>query len=330
MGLVRPAALLLLSASVVAAPDCPAGTTAMGSTPGGEWAVCEATARRDGGLVYTHRNGSVVEIEKTAEALFGCGERGPVPEDATAGCNASIDNPTYLAQLNGAEPSYSAMKGFLPPMVYDGGYNKMDPVHFHGSRDPAQDGAGHFNVHTWTGSRSSSTDAAFDSNGADISEMGYPTMNQFTGKYGRSSAVFKNSIETLGQKEGLWGGCKHRTVTVRMPAPSLLRPFLPNRAAHRHVPLQGQGRRRHHQRLRLRQAAPALPLARRPHLLPLKPGAGAVRYALHKQHRKQFECSLDRVDRLPRRRHAGEPRSGCFLPRRQVRRPARSVFAMRV
>ena len=209
MALQRPAALLLLSASAAAAPDCPAGTTAMGSTPGGEWTVCEATARRDGGLVYTHRNGSVVEIEKTAEALFGCDGASPA-RDATAGCNASIDNPTYLAQLDGAEPSYSAMKGFLPPMVYDGGYNKMDPVHFHGSRDPAQDGAGHFNVHTWTGSRSSSTDAAFDSNGADISEMGYPTMNQFTGKYGRSSAVFKNSIEPLGQKEGLWGGCKRR------------------------------------------------------------------------------------------------------------------------
>ena len=54
----------------------------------------------------------------------------------------------------------------------------MDPVHYHGSRDPAQDGIGHFNVHTWTGSRSSSTDVAFDSNGADINAMGYPTMNQ--------------------------------------------------------------------------------------------------------------------------------------------------------
>ena len=121
MRVVRVLALLIGSsgsaapAAASATVTCAAGFRAMGSTPGGEWTVCEATARRDGGLVFTHSNGTTIAFEKTAEALFGCNGASPT-KNATAGCSM-MDNPTYLEQLGGAEPSYSVMKGFLPPMI---------------------------------------------------------------------------------------------------------------------------------------------------------------------------------------------------------------------
>eukprot|EP01051_Picozoa_sp_SAG22_P001014 SAG22_NODE_35_length_27276_cov_20.395849_2_plen_444_part_00 len=193
---------------------CPAGTTRMGTTAGGTaggaagaWTVCEATSLRNGSLQFINANGTAVDIEKSAEPLFGCNGADPV-RNATAGCSMQT-NDGYLAELGDAEdPAYSVMRGFLPPMVYDGGYNRMDPAHLPpNTRDPAASIAdGHQNVHTWVGSRSSWTDVPFDSNGGDISYLGTPVMNQWTGKYHRSKAVFKNKLEPLLQREGLWGG----------------------------------------------------------------------------------------------------------------------------
>eukprot|EP01052_Picozoa_sp_SAG31_P032454 SAG31_NODE_3561_length_4122_cov_2.472036_3_plen_315_part_00 len=187
------------------AVPCPRGTTQMGVT--GTWTICEATSRRNGSLEFMNRNGTVITIEKTAEPLFGCNGADP-SKNATAGCSMQT-NDGYLAELRpGQDPAYSVMKGFLPPMVYDGGYNRMDPAHLPpNTRDAAVSIAdGHQNVHTWVGSRSSWTDVPFDSNGGDISVLGTPVMNQFVGKYHRSKAVFKNQLEPLLQREGLWGG----------------------------------------------------------------------------------------------------------------------------
>lgn len=40
---------------------------------------------------------------------------------------------------------------------------------------------------------------------ADARELGSPNMNQWPGKYGRSSATFKDALNSSDEREGLWG-----------------------------------------------------------------------------------------------------------------------------
>lgn len=83
-------------------------------------------------------------------------------------------------------------------MRFNGGFNKNDPAH--GGRG-AQAGS-----HTFVASRAASVPAAFDYWGSDVGMLGTPTMNQFPGKYGRSTAVYKNALDESSTMEGLWGG----------------------------------------------------------------------------------------------------------------------------
>ena len=62
-----------------------------------------------------------------------------------------------------------------------------------------------WDVHTFVGSRGSSVKSSFDSLGSDVNGFGYPDMNQWPDKYGRSSAVFKDLLNKTDQREGLWG-----------------------------------------------------------------------------------------------------------------------------
>jgi hypothetical protein len=101
-----------------------------------------------------------------------------------------------------ADPAALTLKkvsGMLAPLVFNQGYDKADPAH--GGRIYRG------GLHTFVGSRTSSVDACFDSIGSDVNDMGYPSMNQFPGKYGgRSQAIYKDALKRNGTLEGLWGG----------------------------------------------------------------------------------------------------------------------------
>jgi hypothetical protein len=91
--------------------------------------------------------------------------------------------PELLARLGAAaDPTHAQVEALWPAMVYDGGYDYADPAHqgsWKGRPDQSPPG---LNAHTFVGSRGASVDAAFDSLGADINGVGYPTMNNFPTK----------------------------------------------------------------------------------------------------------------------------------------------------
>eukprot|EP01045_Picozoa_sp_COSAG04_P005838 COSAG04_NODE_277_length_18399_cov_3.036066_5_plen_305_part_00 len=59
---------------------------------------------------------------------------------------------------------------------------------------------------TFSGSRSAWVSATFDYLGSSPGELGSPDMNPWPGKYGMSSATFKDQLNFTDQREGLWGG----------------------------------------------------------------------------------------------------------------------------
>jgi|EP01043_Picozoa_sp_COSAG02_P026299 hypothetical protein len=197
---------------------CPAGTLAVGATPDGTWQVCERTLSIDaygamvpaGRLEYIAANGTRVVLNKTSEQMYGC--KGQT-HNASAGCylglgfsgvqRLGVTTLLQQAAAAGTDPSLQQVDSMYPAMVYDGGYNKEDPAHSTGKAWGPQPGG--WNVHTWVGSRSASVDVAFDSNAGDVGNAGHPSMNQFHGKYGRSTATFKDSMSIYEQREGLWG-----------------------------------------------------------------------------------------------------------------------------
>ena len=110
---------------------------------------------------------------------------------------ADVLGNALLARAKG-DPTWAQVASAVPPMRYDGGFDYKDPAH--GGR-AAQGGA-----HTFVGSRASSVYAAFDTLGSSVGMVGTPDMNQWPGKYGRSTAVFKQPIDKPKTMEGLFGG----------------------------------------------------------------------------------------------------------------------------
>jgi hypothetical protein len=214
--------LRALAGAVVAAAHsstvCPAGTLAVGATPDGTWQVCERTLSLDaygamvpaGRLEYIAANGTKVILSKTSEQMYGCEGQ---THNASAGCylglgfsgvqRLGVATLLQQAAAAGTDPSLQQVDSMYPAMVYDGGYNKEDPAHSVGKAWGPQPGG--WNVHTWVGSRSATVDVPFDSNAGDVSNAGHPSMNQFHGKYGRSTATFKDDMSIYEQREGLWG-----------------------------------------------------------------------------------------------------------------------------
>eukprot|EP00660_Eupelagonema_oceanica_P000093 gene93-9982_t len=119
-----------------------------------------------------------------------------------AACEASCGD-KLLASVGTRDPTLRDVASFYPAMVYDGGFDRLDPAHSTGKAWSPQ--ASGWNAHTYVGSRGASQDAVFDSNAGDVNSVGYPTMNQFLGKYHRSTATFKDALSRLEQREGLWG-----------------------------------------------------------------------------------------------------------------------------
>lgn len=198
----------------------------VGSTPDGEWTVCEIPLSADpltgklvpkGELRFIHVNGSVAVFQKSSEAMYGCAGH---TENATAGCFLGLGTgsdgvkkcqagcQSELLKRNGdADPGYEQMKQLFSGMVFDGGWDERDPAHqgsWKGRPDQSEPG---FNVHTWVGSRGTTQLPAFDSLGGDVGSVGMPSMNQYQEtKYHRSDAVFKDPLSRFEQREGLWGG----------------------------------------------------------------------------------------------------------------------------
>ena len=164
--------------------------------------VCEALHdRRSGALHFIGRGGSLhATIAKRYTSVFvdestcwlGLGK------SKALSSRADLLGATLLANAGAMDPTLSAVSGLAPPMRYNGGYNKQDPAH--GGR--AVVGGGH----TFVGSRAANVDAVFDYLGGDTRQNGYPSMDQWPGKYQRSKAIFKDPIVENKTLEGLWGG----------------------------------------------------------------------------------------------------------------------------
>ena len=176
-----------------AAPSCPSGFTAMAQTA--NWTVCEDLGQRAGSLLFLAPDGSQLALlNKTAEAMFN---------------TANTTSPTHPPRpANGADPTLMAYMDSTPPMTLMGGFNVQDPKNCAGKQsckvwDPMSNAG--WNVHTFVGSRSSSVKATFDALGSSSSNFGSPDMNPWPGKYGRTSAVWKDPINYMDQREGLWG-----------------------------------------------------------------------------------------------------------------------------
>jgi len=228
--MLRLAAAMVLVAALrgarAAAVSCPSGMLSVGSTPDGEWTVCELPMSVDplsgktvprGELRYIHANGSVAVFPKSSEAMYGCDGQ---TENETAGCFLGLGTgsagvatcqascQSELLKRNGdADPGYEQVKQLFSGMVFDGGWDERDPAHqgsWKGRADQSEPG---FNVHTYVGSRGTTQLPAFDSVGGDVESVGMPSMNQFQEtKYHRSDAVFKDPLSRFEQREGLFGG----------------------------------------------------------------------------------------------------------------------------
>lgn len=188
-------ALRLLPLAAQPPQPCPVDTTLMGRTHLGE-PICEDLRREPGALLHI---GGALRIPKGAEPMY-------VPASSCY-LNYTLDQlkasgSDLLGNALLSQPSKITLKrvmGLLPPLVYDEGYDAKDPAH--GGRTYKG------GVHTFVGSRGASVDACFDSIASDVNDMGYPSMNQFPGKYGgRSSAIFKDPLNRSATLEGLWGG----------------------------------------------------------------------------------------------------------------------------
>jgi hypothetical protein len=195
---------------------CPEGTTQMGSARGGALLACEDLAERAGHITFVAANGSgwSLRLGKTAEHLYVdeaslyCGfnksqvaaslvQRGR--PNGTAGSDILGDKILASARRRGTDPTLAEVSAALAPLVYDGGYNLDDPAH--GGR-----GRSGGNSHTFVGSRGSSVDTCFDTMASSTVMIDNPTMSSYPGKYHRTSAVFKDRLDTNGTLEGLWGG----------------------------------------------------------------------------------------------------------------------------
>lgn len=197
---LSPFAVLASSSAL----GCPAGTTAVGSTSGeAALTVCEALSERSSGsLHFVDPTGAVqTTIDKRYVPIFVDESTLWLGLNKTTVHNSVSDilGHTLLSQAGAiGEPTLSAVMGLAAPMRYDGGYNKQDPAH--GGRMAVGGG------HTFTGSRAANVDAVFDYLGGDTRQNGYPSMDQWPGKYKRSKAIFKDPIAENKTLEGLWGG----------------------------------------------------------------------------------------------------------------------------
>jgi hypothetical protein len=196
-------ALLLLvgaAAATAAASDasCPdgivVGTTLDGAT------VCE---RMDGtgALVFVGSGGAELRrVAKRFSPLYGNVSEAYLGFDRTqwhASSGPDVLGNALIARSKG-DPSWSFVASAVPPMRYDGGFDNGDPAH--GGRG-AQSGS-----QTFVASRASSVFAVFDTYGKSPAGLGTPDMSQYAGKYGRSTAVFKQKLDEEKTKEGLYGG----------------------------------------------------------------------------------------------------------------------------
>jgi hypothetical protein len=195
-------------------PSCPPGFESHGRTSDGAWLACEVplAANQYGQLTpsgrlelhATNGNGTVHTFSKTSEAMFGCNGK---HFNATAGCGdgwgANAGRGGGGAGT-GADPVAAEVMDQSPAMVYDGGPDMYDPAA--GGRGAKVGANSGWNAHTFVGSRSAAVDAVFDSYAGDVNSVGFPGMNPFLGKYQRSKATFKDKMNRLEQREGLWGG----------------------------------------------------------------------------------------------------------------------------
>jgi hypothetical protein len=206
--MVGPATALLLLTDLMVLPSaaygapaaaCPAGFTLMLSTE--NVTVCEDHRRRDGSLVFlSPTTGKQLgsPITKTAAPMY------------TTANNSQAPPPPDVA-----DPKLDDVMAERQPMIHVGALDMRDPKNCAGRTGCKvwhPQGASGWDVHTFVGSRGSSVKAAFDSIGSDVNGMGYPDMNQWPDKYGRSSAVFKDRLNTTDQAEGLWG--KHLPIVT--------------------------------------------------------------------------------------------------------------------
>jgi hypothetical protein len=208
------AAAAAASAAAATVVTCPTNMSDHGTTSDGSWLVCELPLATNqylqlvpaGRLEFhaTNGNGTVHTFDKTSEAMFGCNGQN---FNATAGCESGSGSPFggwNATAAGGGDPAAEQVMNQDPAMIYDGGFDMNDPAHG-GRRAMTTAGTG-WNAHTFTGSRGASQDAVFDSYAGDSNSVGYPTMSPFLGKYQRSTATFKDKMNRLEQREGLWGG----------------------------------------------------------------------------------------------------------------------------
>ena len=196
------AALSLVAVSSSAPGRCPGGTTSVGTTSEA-LTVCEALSERSSGsLHFVDAAGGVqTTIDKRYVPIFVDESTLWLGLNKTTALNSVSDvlGHTLLSQAGAiGEPTLGAVMGLAAPMRYNGGFNKQDPAH--GGRMVVGGG------HTFTGSRAANVDAVFDYLGGDTRQNGYPSMDQWLGKYQRSKAIFKDNITEDETLEGLWGG----------------------------------------------------------------------------------------------------------------------------
>jgi hypothetical protein len=226
-------ATAIAAASTVARAACPVSFASHGQTPDGAWLVCELPlATNEYGQVTpsgrlefhaTNGNGTVHTFGKTSDAMFGCNGKN---FNATAGCgswgpNAGRGGGGSWAAA-GEDPVAAEVMDQSPAMILDGGPDLNDPRV--GGRKAMVTADSGWNAHTFVGSRSAATDATFDSYGGDVNAVGFPSMNPFLGKYHRSTATFKDKMNRLEQREGLWGGhlpmvTLHFKISAAAPTP---------------------------------------------------------------------------------------------------------------
>ena len=225
-------------------------------------------------LRFLAANGTRVVVRKTSEQMFGCNGQ---TQNQTAGCylglgfagcqSGCVAKALREAAAAGTDPSLALVDSMYPAMVYDGGFNREDPAHSVGKSWGPQ--AGGWNAHTWVGSRSSSTDAVFDSNGGDVNGMGYRKTHLWrcAAGSGPDGGAVRSDDESIPRK-------------IRPVHRDLQGQHVDDRAARRAVgrlpsggvlPFQDRGRRPP-----LRRAAQALPFAPRPHLLSRRHGSAPM------------------------------------------------------
>ena len=115
---------------LAASSPCPKGTARMAESPG-NWTVCEDVTKRRGQITFLGPDGSTLaNIGKSAEQLF-VNESSCYLNFTKAEVQAAKDDilgDKLLAMAGEKDVTLLDVMRTIPPLVYDGGFNKMDPI----------------------------------------------------------------------------------------------------------------------------------------------------------------------------------------------------------